>query len=383
MQWAGSPIENIVRQGTLALETPIIDAAEIVKEYGHVRALHGVSLEVGVGEFLALVGPSGCGKTTLLKILAGFEDATDGKLEINGKDMLGVPAASRPTRMVFQKLALFPHKTVAQNIGFSLKLQKVDKAEADQRISSILKLMHLKPEYLDRYPAQLSGGEQQRVALARALVSQPSVLLLDEPMSALDAKLKKSLQAELKKLHREIGTSFVLVTHDLEEAMMLADRICVMQAGRVVQIGTPSDIYYRPANKFVAGFIGETNFIPVEVDYSTKGKRTASLSIGTGEPVEMVNSNVSEFLGNGNKSLLVRPETISFISGEPQSGQWVLNGEVDEYFIKGSSTQYRISVQGLEAPVVMDIPGSVELPAAVGEKVRIGFEPARAFLLSE
>ena len=166
--------------------------------------------------------------------------------------MHGVPAANRPTRMVFQKLALFPHKTVAQNIGFPLKLQKCDKPEIDRRVLAMLQLMHLNLDYLDRYPAQLSGGEQQRVALARALVSQPGVLLLDEPMSALDAKLKKSLQAELKKLHRELGTSFVLVTHDLEEAMMLADRICVMRAGRVVQTGTPTEIYYRPANMFVA-----------------------------------------------------------------------------------------------------------------------------------
>lgn len=244
------------------------------------RALHGVSLDIGAGEFMALVGPSGCGKTTLLKILAGFEDPTAGVLEIQGQNMQGVPAAKRPTRMVFQKLALFPHKTVSDNIGFPLKLQKVAKAEMDQRISAMLDLMHLKREYLTRYPVQLSGGEQQRVALARALISRPSVLLLDEPMSALDAKLKKSLQAELKKLHRELGTSFVLVTHDLEEAMMLADRICVMRAGEVVQLGTPSDIYYRPANMFVAGFIGSPgmNFLPATV--AKGGKVDAVLSDG-------------------------------------------------------------------------------------------------------
>lgn len=365
------------------MATPIIDATLIVKDYGNVRALHGVSLQVAAGEFVALVGPSGCGKTTLLKILAGFEDATDGRLEIQGRDMNGVPAASRPTRMVFQKLALFPHKTVAQNIGFPLKLQRVDKVEIDQRIAAMLELMHLKPEYLDRYPAQLSGGEQQRVALARALVSQPSVLLLDEPMSALDAKLKKSLQAELKKLHRELGTSFVLVTHDLEEAMMLADRICVMRAGRVVQIGTPSDIYYRPANMFVAGFIGETNFVPVDVEQRESDAVTVRSSLVKGDEVAIARGNVSEFLGDGNTALLVRPETVRFVTGDPTDGEWTLDGSVEEYFIKGSSTQYRIRVAGLEAPIVMDLPGSMDLPAAVGEGVRIGFEPARAFLLSE
>ncbi len=366
----------------LALATPIIDASDIIKDYGRMRALHGVSLEVGAGEFVALVGPSGCGKTTLLKILAGFEEATGGRLEIEGKDMQGVPAANRPTRMVFQKLALFPHKTVAQNIGFPLKLQKVDAAEIDRRVRSMLELMHLNIAYLDRFPAQLSGGEQQRVALARALVSQPGVLLLDEPMSALDAKLKKSLQAELKKLHREIGTSFVLVTHDLEEAMMLADRICVMRSGHVIQTGTPTDIYYRPANMFVAGFIGETNFLPVDVARTGNGFEVSS-SLVAGGPVLMGEGNVSQFLGEGEKALLIRPESIGFINGEPGPETWTLSGVVDEYFIKGSSTQYRIRVAGLDAPVVMDLPGSSELVADVDEEVRIGFEPARSFLLSE
>ncbi|NMM43369.1 ABC transporter ATP-binding protein [Rhodospirillaceae bacterium KN72] len=364
------------------MPTPIIDAVDIVKDYGANRALHGVSLQVGAGEFVALVGPSGCGKTTLLKILAGFEDPTDGGLKIQGKDMRGVPAAARPTRMVFQKLALFPHKSVADNIGFPLKLQKVDAPTVKERVRAMLDLMHLKPEYLDRFPAQLSGGEQQRVALARALVSQPSVLLLDEPMSALDAKLKKSLQAELKKLHREIGTSFVLVTHDLEEAMMLADRICVMRGGNVVQIGTPTDIYYRPANMFVAGFIGETNFLPVDV--ARKGDAaTVSSPLVEGQPTDMPADHISPDLTDKGPALLVRPETIRFVTGDPEPGLWVLNGMVDEFFIKGSSTQYRIRVSGLDAPLVMDLPGSIVLPAEVGQAVRVAFDPSRAFLLSE
>ncbi len=365
------------------MPVPIIEALNIVKDYGSARALHGVSLEVGEGEFVALVGPSGCGKTTLLKILAGFEDLTEGRLEIQGHDMLGVPAASRPTRMVFQKLALFPHKTVAENIGFPLKLKKMDRAEIAERVRAMIDLMHLKPEYLDRYPAQLSGGEQQRVALARALVSRPSVLLLDEPMSALDAKLKKSLQAELKKLHREIGTSFVLVTHDLEEAMMLADRICVMQAGHVIQIGTPADIYYRPANTFVAGFIGETNFLPVSVVRDSDGAATVTSPLVTGSPARLKGEHVSAHLASSGTALLVRPETIGFVEGDVSPEQWVMTGTVDEYFIKGSSTQYRVRVDGLAAPVVMDLPGSIVLPAEVGQSVGICFDPASAFLLSE
>jgi ABC-type Fe3+/spermidine/putrescine transport system ATPase subunit len=364
------------------LTTAIINASNIVKDYGSARALHGVSLDIGAGEFVALVGPSGCGKTTLLKILAGFEDPTAGTLEIQGANMQGVPAAKRPTRMVFQKLALFPHKTVADNIGFPLKLQKVAKAEMDQRIAEMLDLMHLKREYLTRYPVQLSGGEQQRVALARALISRPSVLLLDEPMSALDAKLKKSLQAELKKLHRELGTSFVLVTHDLEEAMMLADRICVMRAGEVVQLGAPSDIYYRPANMFVAGFIGETNFLPVSVSRVGTETKVASPLATEGAAV-IADQQISPFLGTGQTALLVRPETIRFVTGEVEPGEWTLTGTVEEYFIKGSSTQYRVRVPGLEKAVVMDLAGSLVLPAKVSDGVRIGFHPTRTFLLSE
>ncbi|MFM2278639.1 MAG: hypothetical protein RLZZ444_870 [Pseudomonadota bacterium] len=363
--------------------SPVIDAVEIIKDYGPARALHGVSLQVGAGEFVALVGPSGCGKTTLLKILAGFEDPTGGRLQIQGQDMAGVPAASRPTRMVFQKLALFPHKTVGDNIGFPLKLQKVDRSEIDRRVRSMLDLMHLKPEYLDRYPAQLSGGEQQRVALARALISQPSVLLLDEPMSALDAKLKKSLQAELKKLHRELGTSFVLVTHDLEEAMMLADRICVMRSGHVVQIGTPADIYYRPTNMFVAGFIGETNFLPVKMAGNRADGVSVSSTLVSGQAITMAAEHVSTSLTQNGTALLVRPETIGFITGEPDQRLWTMKGEVEEYFIKGASTQYRIRVSGMAAPVVMDLPGSIILPANVGDAVTIGFDPAHAYLLSE
>ncbi|MCM2398480.1 ABC transporter ATP-binding protein [Rhizobium sp. S95] len=364
------------------MANPIIHAANIVKDYGTARALHGVSLSIAEGEFVALVGPSGCGKTTLLKILAGFEDPTEGALSIEGRDMAGVPAAKRPTRMVFQKLALFPHKTVAENIGFPLKLARTNKAEIATRVRAMLDLMHLKPEYLNRYPAQLSGGEQQRVALARALVSRPGVLLLDEPMSALDAKLKKSLQAELKKLHRELGTSFVLVTHDLEEAMMLADRICVMRGGRVVQIGTPSDIYYRPVETFVAGFIGETNFLPVSVTRGGDGSATIVSPLAGNVPATLAEPNISPAFSGSGGSLLVRPETLRLVRGDAVAGEWLLSGIVEEYFIKGSSTQYRVRIAGRDAPLIVDLAGSLQLPAEVGEAVQVGFQPSQAFLLA-
>ncbi|MDQ0467626.1 ABC transporter ATP-binding protein [Labrys wisconsinensis] len=361
------------------LPSPIIEASAIVKDYGPFRALHGVSLDVGTGEFVALVGPSGCGKTTLLKILAGFEAPSRGGLRIRGADMAGVPAAARPTRMVFQRLALFPHKSVRDNIAFPLKLAKVARAESEARVAGMLRLMHLDPAYLDRFPAQLSGGEQQRVALARALVSKPAVLLLDEPMSALDAKLKKSLQGELKNLHRNLGTSFVLVTHDLEEAMMLADRICVMRGGRVVQVGTPGEIYYRPVDAFVAGFIGDTNLFPVST------ARRADGGVSCASPVLAAEATLSpgqmaDGAAAGGAVLLVRPEAMRFV-GADGARACTLAGTVEEYFVKGASIQYRIRVPGHEAAVVMELAGTPNLPAAVGDAVRVGFDPADAFLL--
>jgi len=362
------------------LQNPIIEASGIVKDYGSSRALHGVSLSVGTGEFLALVGPSGCGKTTLLKIIAGFEDQSAGGLAIRGADMKGVPAADRPTRMVFQRLALFPHKTVADNIAFPLKIAKTPKAEIDLRVRDLLKLMHLNPAYLNRYPAQLSGGEQQRVALARALVSRPDVLLLDEPMSALDAKLKKSLQAELKNLHRNLGTSFVLVTHDLEEAMMLADRICVMKTGNVVQVGTPSEIYYTPANSFVAGFIGETNFIPVSVERKN-GEALVGAPLFGKAAVALPAAKISNDVSGNAATLLVRPEVMRFV--DRPGADFALSGTVEEFFTKGASIQYRIRVAGMEVPVVMELPGSPDLPANVGNTVTVGFDRTDAFLLAE
>ncbi len=365
------------------MQTPIIEATGIVKDYGTFRALHSVSLDVGTGEFVALVGPSGCGKTSLLKIVAGFEAPTDGSLRIAGADMAGVPAAGRPTRMVFQKLALFPHKTVRDNIGFPLKLAGVPAREADERIRAMLALMHLDPAYLGRYPAQLSGGEQQRVALARALVSRPSVLLLDEPMSALDAKLKKSLQAELKNLHRNLGTSFVLVTHDLEEAMMLADRICVMRAGHVLQVGTPSEIYYSPVDAFVAGFIGDTNLFPVSIARQADGSTAfRSPAIEAADPT-VPGDRVAPRVGGGSALLMVRPEAMRFVTAGGPAPFATLSGVVEEFFIKGASILYRVRVEGHAVPVVMDLSGTPNLPAQVGEAVTVGFDRADCFILQE
>jgi spermidine/putrescine transport system ATP-binding protein len=358
----------------------ILEVVELKKNFGSYEALKGVSLTVRQGEFMALVGPSGCGKTTLLKHVAGFEEPTAGAVRIEGKEMVGVPPAQRPTSMVFQRLALFPHMTVAQNIGFPLKLRKMAQPEIEARVGAMIKLMELRPEYLSRYPRQLSGGEQQRVALARSMVSEPKLLLLDEPLSALDVKLKKVLQAELKRLHRSLGVTFLHVTHDLEEAMMLADRICVMRGGEILQIGRPDDIYYRPANAFVAGFIGETNLFPVEItgqDDQGVDYRSGEILDATGRMPRALAANV---IAKGAAHMMVRPELIHIARG-PNAGGFDcrLPASITELFVKGGTIQYRArSSRGQD--IVFEMPGTSERPADIGDKVELGWNKADIFL---
>lgn len=342
-------------------------------------AVDNVSVEVETGEFIALVGPSGCGKTTLLKMIGGFEVPTAGRVMINGQDMAGVPAAQRPTSMVFQRLALFPHKTVEQNIGYPLKLRKTPADEIKQQVAEMLDLMHLKPEYLRRYPRQLSGGEQQRVALARSLISSPTILLLDEPLSALDFKLKKNLQAELKRLHRSLGVTFVHVTHDLEEAMILADRICVMRDGNVIQVGKPADIYYRPADNFVASFIGETNVFDISVeDVSAEAVRYSGRGIEDSDP-NIERAKAANDIRLGAAEMMVRPELVRILrNGE--SADCRTRARVDEVFVKGSSLQYRAKMIDGGARLVFEMLGTPILPVDVDQEVTLGWNKADVFV---
>jgi ABC-type Fe3+/spermidine/putrescine transport system ATPase subunit len=361
-------------------DAPILDIADVHKSYGKYVALKGVSLQVRRGEFIALVGPSGCGKTTLLKQIAGFEDVSAGRVCIEGQDMAGIPAALRPTSMVFQKLALFPHMTVAENIGFPLKIRKVVSAEIAARVDAMITLMELKPEYLTRYPKALSGGEQQRVALARSMISSPKLLLLDEPLSALDVKLKKVLQAELKRLHRSLGVTFVHVTHDLEEAMMLADRICVMRAGHILQVGEPADIYYRPADAFVAGFIGDTNLLPVTV--SNRG--ASSLNYDSHEISDRTGKIPSALaapeLQKGSALMMVRPELIRRCRSE-EAIDCSIAAKITEVFTKEGTIQYRAtSPQG--QTLAIEIQGTSQLPMRLGEDVRLGWQKKDIWLLA-
>src|SRR5580658_6506385 len=234
------------------------------KRYGSVGAVCGVSLDIRSGEFLTLLGPSGSGKTTTLMMIAGFETPTGGDIAIDGTSVVAMPPYRRNIGMVFQNYALFPHLTVADNIGFPLKQRGVGKAERAKLVGEALELVHL-PGYGERYPRQLSGGQQQRVAFARAIVFKPRLLLMDEPLGALDKQLRENLQLEMRRLHADLGITFIYVTHDQEEALIMSDRIAVMNEGRIVQLGKPEQLYDRPCDQFVASFIGESNFFPCVV----------------------------------------------------------------------------------------------------------------------
>jgi spermidine/putrescine transport system ATP-binding protein len=248
----------------MTTDTPSVELAGVTKRFGNVVAVDDLSLEFGSGEFFTLLGPSGCGKTTTLRMIAGFETPSEGKIRIDGADVESLPPHRRPTNTVFQSYALFPHLSVADNVAFGLKRQKVPKAEIAERVTAELERVGLAAE-AKRRPSQLSGGMQQRVALARALVNLPKVLLLDEPLGALDLKLRKGLQVELKRIQREVGITFVYVTHDQEEALTMSDRIAVMNQGRVEQVSAPVEVYERPTTTFVAGFIGVSNLMPATV----------------------------------------------------------------------------------------------------------------------
>jgi ABC-type Fe3+/spermidine/putrescine transport system ATPase subunit len=244
------------------MRAPDVELLEVTKRFGEVTAVDAVDLEVRPGEFLSLLGPSGCGKTTTLRLIAGFERPDEGEVRIGGRDVSRLPAYKRNVNTVFQSYALFPHLTVSENVAYGLKQRGLSRTERRARAAELLELVRLSG-YEARKPRQLSGGQQQRVALARALVMQPQVLLLDEPLGALDLKVRKELQIELKRIQEEIGITFVYVTHDQEEALAMSDRVAVMNRGRIEQLGVPGEIYDSPATEFVASFIGDTNFVRV------------------------------------------------------------------------------------------------------------------------
>jgi spermidine/putrescine transport system ATP-binding protein len=313
--------------------------SSVTKKFGDTVAVDDVSLQIEGGEFFSLLGPSGCGKTTTLRILGGFVHPTAGDVFIDGELMAETPPYRRPVNTVFQNYALFPHKTVAQNIAFGLQMKKMPKAEISDAIERSLDLIQL-PGYGDRKPNELSGGERQRVALARALINEPTILLLDEPLSALDLKLRKQMQLELKALQRKVGITFVYVTHDQGEALALSDRIAVMNEGRILQVGTPSEIYDSPQNCFVADFIGTSNFFEGTL-ISTDGEFAEVVS-DTDPSFKLVCPHSEGMPIDTPVTVMIRPERID-ISAEPNPDvPNCLHGVIEDQSYLGTTVQYTV-----------------------------------------
>ena len=323
-----------------------IDISGVTKFYGSgpdaVRALHDIHFQIRHNEFFTLLGPSGCGKTTLLRIIGGFESFSEGALKLFGEEIRDLPPNQRPVNTVFQHYALFPHMTIRDNVGFGLKMQGKPADEIRRRAEQMLELVRL-AEYADRRPAQLSGGQKQRVALARALAPAPRVLLLDEPLSALDLKLRQSMRQELKQIREELGITFIFVTHDQEEALTMSDRIAVMSHGELQQVGSPEDIYNHPRNRFVADFIGETNLLEVTVDRLTDGGAEVSFS-GHTLPCS-VNEGQNHAAGE-TAHLSIRPEHIGLGT---ETGNNLLQATVERKIFLGTDIQVVCRLAGGEA----------------------------------
>jgi spermidine/putrescine transport system ATP-binding protein len=307
----------------------------VTKRFGELAAVHDVSLTIPGGEFFSMLGPSGCGKTTTLRMIAGFETPDEGRILLQGADVTRIPPAKRNVHMVFQAYGLFPHMTVAENIAFGPKIKRLGRVEIKDRVAAVIHTVQL-DGLEDRRPGQLSGGQQQRVALARALVNGPAALLLDEPLGALDLKLRKEMQLELKGLQQRTGTTFVYVTHDQEEAMTMSDRIAVMNAGVVEQLATPRELYQRPATPFVAGFIGTSNLIELRVDRRDDG--LLGMDLGEGERILAVDPQPGVTPGD-RITVTVRPEWIKLSSGEVGGRASHVGGTVVEVVYLGSVTQ--------------------------------------------
>ncbi len=350
----------------------------VVKRYapGAAAAVDGVSLDIAAGEFFALLGPSGCGKTTLLRMLAGFETPDEGRILIDGVDMAGVPPYRRPINMMFQSYALFPHMTAAANVGFGLKQDRVPAAERAARVAAMLELVKL-ARLAGRKPHQLSGGERQRVALARALAQEPKLVLLDEPLAALDRKLREETRFELVRIQQRVGITFLMVTHDQEEAMSMASRIAVMSQGRIVQLGTPQQIYETPANRFVADFIGGVNLFEGRVLRAQGGLLE----------VESAEAGTTLFVEHGPLpagsavAVAVRPEKIVFAA--PAGAPNRLAGRVRGTAYRGEASTYEVELPGGKVLRVTQVNAARRAPPhGAGEAVALAFAPAAAVVLT-
>jgi spermidine/putrescine transport system ATP-binding protein len=355
---------------------PEISLHDLTKRFGEVRAVDDISLTIDTGEFFSLLGPSGCGKTTTLRMIGGFDLPTTGRVELRGRDVTSDPPDKRPVNMVFQSYALFPHLDVAGNIGFGLKRRGVGADEIKRRTGAILERVHL-AGYERRRAHELSGGQQQRVALARALVNEPQVLLLDEPLGALDLKLRRQLQVELKRIQMDIGITFVYVTHDQEEALTMSDRIAVMHRGRIEQVGSPEDLYDRPATAFVADFIGTTNLLSGTVEGLENGAAVVRLESGDLCRVAPSGRRAGEAV-----RLSVRPESIAMTAlQDGTTSASGLRGSVDQVAYLGASVLYHIRTGG--GLVLSVLAGRASQRFESGSFVDLVWQPVDALVLGD
>ncbi len=346
---------------------PRVRLVDVVKWFGDVAALEGVNLDVADGEFVTLLGPSGCGKTTLLRIVAGFERPSEGRVLLGGDDVTAAPPHRRPVNMVFQRPALFPHLDVASNVAFGPRIDGLSKTEIARVVGDALALVQL-DGFQHRRSHELSGGQMQRVALARAIVNRPQVLLLDEPLSALDLKIRLEMESELRRLHREIGGTFIYVTHDQREALALSDRVVVFNHGRIEQIGSPNDVYSRPATPFVARFVGDANVIPVRV--SDSGAGTAEVVVGA-HRFRARDVDVS-----GPAWLVLRPEVVRV---RPPSDDGSVRGVVLDLSFRGTGHSYRVAVDEVSEPLKAEVSGGEAFD--LGATVELTWEPEACWLL--
>ena len=364
-------------------ETPSVRLDRVTKRFGDFTAVREMELDIPRGQFFTLLGPSGCGKTTTLRMVAGFEEPSDGRVLLDGDDVTGLPAFKRPTNTVFQSYALFPHRSVEQNVAFGLQRQKVEKGEIRRRVSEELERVGLAAE-AKRRPAQLSGGQQQRVALARALVNRPAVLLLDEPLGALDLKLRKQLQVELKRIQRDVGITFIYVTHDQEEALTMSDKIAVMNRGVVEQVADPESVYERPATTFVAGFIGVSNLMPGEVVSANGGG--ADLRLDAGPTVHSPHPGGAT--AGERAHAVVRPEklVLSQAGDSSDAGRPSVEGQVESSLYLGTATQMVVRLgDGTRMTVLVpnaDAEARRDLPAA-GDAARLSWSDENIHLVRE
>jgi spermidine/putrescine transport system ATP-binding protein len=363
-----------------AAELPAIELAGVVKEF-HARgevvtAVRGLDLAIAEGEFFSLLGPSGCGKTTTMRMIAGFEEPTEGAIRLHGSDVTGIPPNKRDVNMVFQSYALFPHMSVFENVAFGLRRKKAAKDEITRRVGEMLDIVDLAGRG-QRRPRELSGGQQQRVALARALVNRPRALLLDEPLGALDLKLRQAMQVELKRIQREVGITFVYVTHDQVEALTMSDRIAVMNDGAIEHLGTPREIYEHPRTRFVAGFIGTSNLLTGTATRVADGHAVIEVSAEERIVVPVTGQGLA---AGSPLQLTVRPEKIEISATRPAGQGCVLRGDVTDVAYLGTSTNFSVATTtGAEIVVFQQNSAAAGDVAARGDSVWLSWQPEHSY----